>query len=596
MMTRLLLASIVLAALAPAHLAAQSPDSANATGRRWRLDGDIGSEGELYRMSGRDPRRPGETGEIFFNPTLAYGSLTVTGNFLLSTEGSSSLGLGGLPGRQRINQFGVSPRWRWGKAYLGSFSDTYTALTWSGVRVDGVGIDLAPGVMRVGFFTGSSRQPVFGGATSGSYRRRMFGARAGFGRRAEYGPPGTFVDVVFLRAADDPSSLPPLDDTTSVPYLPDSLAAEPDTALLPHVPINPFAVTPQENAVVSTAAGVNLLGGVVSFTGEVAASIHSRDRRAPALPDEFVDHYPGFLRGLVSPRVGTYADQAYKSQVDVHLTRLPGATPASPRSLTLSVGYQSVGAGFVSLGTPWLPNDLRGLDYRGQLRFRRWALQVDGLSQRDNLLGQKLATTDRSRLGVAVTVQPIRSWHAALRATTVGMNRGGADTLGRLDYAARTLSTTQTWIPGAGGRIRSLTASYIHQESGDDAPHRTGTRLDSHGMDVRVAFALGPYASISPSAGVTRSRVGTEPAASRATYGLAADWRDAARRWVTSASASRAQVGRTNALTTRLTARWSVTELDQLTLTWRTSRYRSLIDADRDFNEQVMSLRWGRRL
>ncbi|HSA54738.1 MAG TPA: hypothetical protein VLE53_03500 [Gemmatimonadaceae bacterium] len=598
MTTRLLLAWLALAVLAPAHLAAQGPDSAGTNPRRWRLDGDLGSEGELYRMSGRDPRRPPETGTMFFNPTLAYGSLTVTGNFLLSTEGSSSLGLGGLPGRQRINRFGLSPRWGWGKAYLGSFSDSYTALTWSGVRVDGVGLDLTPraGALRFGMFTGSSRQPVFGGATSGSFARRLVGARVGVGRRAAYGPSGTFLDVVFLRAADDPASLPPLADTTPVPYLPDSLAAEPDTALLPHVPINPWAVTPQENAVLATAAGVSVLGGALSLTGEAAASIHSRDRRATPLPDEYVDDFPGFLRGLVSPRVGTHADQAYKGQLDVHVARLPGATTTSPRSLTLSVGYQSIGAGYVSLGTPYMPNDLRGLDFRSQLRFRHWALQVDGLSQRDNLVGQKLATTDRSRLGFALTVQPIRSWHAALRATTVGMQRDLADSLGGVDYAARTLSTSQTWIPGNGSRIRSVTASYTWQESGDEDPGRTGSQLDSHGADLRIAFHLGTRASITPSAGLTRSRVGTEPAATRALFGLAADWRDAARRWVTSASASRSQIGRTSALTTRLSARWSVTEMDQLTLVWRTSRYRSLIDAKMDFDEQVMSLRWGRRL
>jgi hypothetical protein len=126
-----------------------------------KLQGVIGSEGELYSMSGRDPRRPGESGRVFFNPIVTLGPLTVTGNFLLSTEGSSLIGLGGLPGRQRINQFGLTPQWRWGKAYLGSFSDTWSPLTWGGVRVDGVGFDLFPGALRFGMFTGSSRQAVW---------------------------------------------------------------------------------------------------------------------------------------------------------------------------------------------------------------------------------------------------------------------------------------------------------------------------------------------------------------------------------------------------------------------------------------------------
>jgi hypothetical protein len=579
--------------LAAAPLAAQDVGS---VARPFRVHGDMGSEGELYRMSGRDPRRPGESGQVWFNPMIALGGITLTGNFLLSTEGSSAIGLGGLPGRQRLNRFGLSPQWSWGKAHIGSFSETYTPLTWSGVRVDGLGLDLTPnsGVFRIGAFTGSSRQAVFGGATSGSYHRSIVGSRMGLGRHAEFGPSGTFIDVVFLRVQDDPSSLPPPSDTTSLPL--DSLVAEPDTALLPRIPLNPYAVTPQENAVLSTSAGLRLFGGMVALTGELAGSIHSRDRRAPPLPDEYLDDYPSFFRKLVSPRVGTHADRAYKGQLDLNVARLPGATTTSPRSFTLSVGYQSVGAGYVSLGTPYTPNDLRGVDFRGQLRFRHWSLQADGSSQQDNLLGQKLATTDRSRLGLALTLQPLRSWNALFRATTVGMVREIDDSLGAVDYAARTLGTSQTWIPDAGGRIRSVTASYTWQESGDDNPLRAANSLESHNADVRVALALGPNASFSPNLGWIRSSAGDAPAANRATYGLAADWRDAKRRWVTSASTSRSQLGRTNALTTRVSARLSVTDVDQLTLIVRTSRYRSLVDPKQDFNENVMNLRWSRQL
>jgi hypothetical protein len=208
----------------------------------------MGSEGELYNMQGRDPRRPGESGRVFFNPIVTLGPVTFTGNFLLSTEGSSLIGLGGVPGRQRINQFGLSPQWSWGKASLGSFSDTWSQLTWGGVRVDGVGFDLSPKALRLGMFSGSSRQAVFGGATSGSYARSIAGARVGAGKKPEYGGSSRWFDVVVLRVRDDASSLPPLPDSTPVPYLPDSLATAPDTALLPHVPINPYSVTPQENA------------------------------------------------------------------------------------------------------------------------------------------------------------------------------------------------------------------------------------------------------------------------------------------------------------------------------------------------------------
>ncbi len=587
---------LALIAIPAARLTAQATGVPTVTSSPTvKIQGAMGSEGELYSMQGRDPRRPGESGRVFFNPIVTLGPLTVAGNFLLSTEGSSLIGLGGLPGRQRINQFGLTPQWRWGKAYLGSFSDTWSPLTWGGVRVDGVGFDLFPGALRFGMFTGSSRQAVFGGATSGSYARSIAGARLGAGRKPEYGGASRFLDVTILRVRDDPSSLPPLPDTTPVPYLPDSLATAPDTALMPHVPINPYSVTPQENAVVATAAGASILGGAVTWTGELAGSLHSRDVRATPLTDEQVGDVPKLLRGLVTPRLGTHADVAWRNQVDVRIARLPGATTTSPRTLTLSLGVQSIGAGYVSLGTPYLPNDLAGVDLRANLRFRRWSLQLDGLSQHDNLLGQKLATTDRSRLGIAFMAQPVRSWQMGFRGSMVGMVRDVADTLGGVDYAARMFSTTQTWIPAKPGRVRSVSASYTWQSTGDENAARASSKLLSHTADMRIAVPLGPTAGITPSFGLTSSRVDTGAVATRATYGLGADWRDPGRRWNGSASVNRTQVGRTLALNSRASIRVNVTSVDVLTFVVRTNRYRSLVDPTKDFNERALNLQWGRR-
>ena len=590
--------ALAFSAIAAAPLAAQTPVTPPApvpSVPRPRLQGEMGTEGELYHMDGRDARRPGESGRVFFNPTLSLGPVTVTGNFLLSTEGSSLIGLGNLPGRQRINQFGLTPQWGWGKAYLGSFNDTWSPLTWGGVRVDGVGIDLSPGAFRFGMFNGSSRQAVFGGATSGSFARSIAGARIGAGPRPEFGGSSRFIDVIFLKVRDDPSSLPPVPDSTPVPYLPDSLATAPDTALLPVVPINPYSVTPQENAVLATAAGFSILGGAVTWTGELAGSMHSRDLRASELTPEQVGDMPKLLRGLVTPRLGTHADIAYRSQVDIRVARLPGATVRSPRTLSLSVGYQSTGAGYVSLGTPWLPNDLAGVDLRAALRFRAWSLQLDGFTQHDNLLGQKLATTDRSRFGVAFTVQPVRGWQAALRANMVGMVRDIADTLGAVDYQARTLSTTQSWVPSKAGRFRSISGSYTWQSTGDENALRAASNLASHTADVRFGLALGATATITPTVGVTNARVGAEDATTRATYGLAADWRDPGRRWATSASLNQSQVGRTMATGSRFSLRYDVTSADAVTLVLRTNRYRNLVDPGQDFSERALNLRWGRR-
>jgi len=581
-----------IALLLAGPLAGQAPGSAL---QRVQMHAELGTEAELYGISGREGRRPGQSARVFFTPTFTYKSLSLSLNLLLSTENGSTAGLGALPGRQRLNQIGIVPRWAWGKAYLGSFSDNYTPLTWSGVRVDGAGFELNPGLLRFGIIGGSSRQPVLGGATTGSFGRRLAGGKLGVGRKSEFGGPGTFLDVVFLRVWDDPSSLPP-GDSLPIPINPDSVIVEPDTALLPRLPIDPYAVTPQENAVLATSGGLSLLGGAVAWSGEVAGSVYSRDRRAEAIAPELLGGYPGIFRSLVTPRSGTSVDYAYRSKLEVRIDRLPGSTPSSPRSLTASIGYESTGPGYVSLGTAFLPNDIRGVELRTALRTRRMTLQLDGARSHDNLAGQKLATTFRGRSGITLILQPLRAWHAMARLNDVSMTRDVADSVGAVDYSALVFNTSHSYVPATRSWLRGLTLSYTFQRIGDDDPSRAGTTLRSHSAEVRAALGLSPRATLTPALGLVRARTGLDPAATRATYSLAGEWRSANRRLVQSVAVSRSEQARTRSLSARVSSRFQLNTGDALSLVVRLSQYRSVAARATNFDERVVSLGWARQI
>jgi hypothetical protein len=211
--------------------------------------------------------------------------------------------------------------------------------------------------------------------------------------------------VVLLRAWDDPNSLPV--DTTLPPNAP--VAGAPAT-------VNPYAVTPEDNLVVAGVGGLTFLQGRLAWRGELATAVHTRDRRATALDDDQVD-VPAFLRGLVTPRVGTHLDYAYSSELQLRVRHLPGATPSSPRTLTASVGYRHIGPGYTSLGVASLGNDLRALDARASIRFGRWAAQLQTGRQSDNLIGRLLRrAAHRRNLHAAGR----RAWNA-LRASLLTM-------------------------------------------------------------------------------------------------------------------------------------------------------------------------------
>jgi hypothetical protein len=95
---------------------------------------------------------------------------------------------------------------------------------------------------------------------------------------------------------------------------------------------------------------VSLLEQRLAWRAEVAASAHTRDRRATELRDSVVEDYPGVLRSLFTPRVGSHLDYAYSTELQLRIPTLPGATRESPRTLTANLQLRSVGPGYVALG------------------------------------------------------------------------------------------------------------------------------------------------------------------------------------------------------------------------------------------------------
>lgn len=546
------------------------------------LRGEVGTVSQVYQAYGIDPRRPWGTQQFYLNPSMTLvGSLTLSANLLVSTEQGSGVGLHGLPGRQRLNDFGLHPTWSWGRAHAGSFSETYSPRTLAGLRIRGADVELNPGVLRFGVFGGSAQRAVFGGLTSGAYSRRIIGGRVGIGRERG-SQTNSFLQLMVVRAWDDQSSLPSPTDSAA-PSIP------------PNLPANPYAVTPQDNVVAGLSGGISLLAGMLFLKGEVDASAHTRDRRAAPLAKDALNGYPSFLKGIMTPRLGTHGDFAYSGEATLRLRTLPGATRASPRSLIATLGYQYMGPGYVSLGTPSLFNDYRKIDASTALRIGRAQLRLTGQTRRDNVLGQKLATTTQSRLAGIFMMQAARGWTSAFTASWLGMHNDATEVM-RVGYTNWTLGTTQTFSFSRHARISHVGFTYALQVAGDDNPLRIANRLRSHTLDSRVTVRVTDRVQITPSGGLQLSHAGTEAWASRATYGLAGQWRSRRGTWTVIGTATSARFSRgTDALRGGLTVRWRATGADVLSFSLRSSHYSDAPTLRGTFDEHLMTLRWSRR-
>jgi hypothetical protein len=546
-----------------------------------QFSGEIGSLGELYSISGREQRRPSSTGRLYLRSRLElFGTVSVNLDLLYSTESSSDVTLGST-GRQSLNQIGIAPEWSWGRGYLGTFSDSYSSLTYDGVRLRGAGLNVNPGPVRLAAFSGRAQSAVVGGALDGAYQRSMSGGRIGFGRRSERGE-GGFVDLVFLRTADDPSSLPPA-----------ALAADDGGGA---GSVNGYAVTPEENVVVAAVTRVPLWNDLLIVTGEVAASLHSRDRRAPVLSDEALDEYSGLLRSFITPRASTYGDIAHNGQLELRRVTLPGSTRESPRSLDAAVGYRYIGAGYVSLGLASLPADQRALNGRVSLRFRTWNASLQGMQQHDNLLGQKLATTTRHRLAATASFRPSRVLSSSVRAAvnTVGNDTDDADR--RVDFTSLTLGATQTVMLAQRRFPRALSLSYGYQQAGDASPLRSGSAIRAHDVSVRATLEVAPSVSMTPAVGLAFSDVGETGWNLRHTYSLAGQYRANGGRWSSSASLSNSRLHAGGAMQAALSSRYRITSADMVTLSLRSNRVSGLDTETGGFHEHTLSVRWARSI
>ncbi len=587
--------ALAVALLAGGSAAAQAPPAEQVpTPPRpplFVMQGEASVFGEVYGISGREPRLPGSTARAVFQPEFQLTRFLKVGlDLQLTTEGNSA-GAGAQSstlnaGRQRLNQLGISPSWSWGKADAGDFTDSYTPFTFSGVRVRGGGAAINPGLLRLAAFGGKAQSAVLGPATSASYARTIAGGRVGVGRED-----GSWFDVIFIRARDDASSLPPPDDSAFVDPRLEDPTVDPDTLAVGTI-LNPFAVTPQENVVAGAAGRLLLLDRRLTLRGELNGSGYTRDVRASVLDNQaLLDEVPGFVRGLFTPRIGSSYGLAYTAGADVRFGSFAG-----------TANYRRVDPGYMALGVASILNDYTAWEVGGTQRIGRVAsLRLDAARQNDNLVGQKAFTTLRDRYGAMASLRVTPRWTSSMRVQYVGMHNdlAAADPQW-VAYDNWMVSTNQSISLGRDRLLRSVGFGYSFRTSGDDNPARSASSLTAHDATVRVVLAPWEAVSLTPSVGLQGSTSAAVPGWHvRETYGIAAQTRLLDGRWTSALSLGSTEDRGIGSILTRLTSRYDLTSADVVTLTVRESRFRNApnpFGAPGHFRERTASLQLTHRL
>ena len=245
----------------------------------------------FYHVNGIDPRRTPYFWSLSGTPTATLQGIQLPFMVVLSDQQRSF--------QQPFNQFGMSPYYKWVKVHLGYRDVSFSKFTLAGHRALMAGVELNPGKFRFGFIYGRFRKAVEQDTTATydpekyisdvptpSYERSGYAMKVGIGTDEQH------VDLVMLRASDDPRSIRP--------------------------PVG-VQLKPEENLVVGVKGKLKLAKSLI-WDFDMAGSAFTRDMRSDDLLEKG-DPVGNVVSSLFVPRTSTQGLIAAETGLALKLKR-----------------------------------------------------------------------------------------------------------------------------------------------------------------------------------------------------------------------------------------------------------------------------------
>lgn len=333
-----------------------------------RMSGSLSFNTISYMANGTAARR---------DPFNWYANSNLTLNvFGLDVPFSFSYTNARLSYTQPFNRIRFSPKYKWVKTHIGTSNMNFSSYTLAGHQFKGYGLELTPKKWRFMAMYGTLKEPVpYPDARSGSTNTTASFKRVGYGFKGGYESNGEVIEAIFFRAKDDPLSIP-------------------------FIPVGGL-ITPKENVVLGI-SGKKKIGKRVFIDMEYAISGLTADLRSDTAK-MIAKNYSLLARYIKTRNTTRFYDAA---NFGVGYT---GNTYA------IQLKYERVAPEYQTLGAYYFNSDLE--NYTIMPSFRLFAGKVNfsgnlGL-QRDNLDGQKTATSKRFVGNMNVNIIPNEQWNLA---------------------------------------------------------------------------------------------------------------------------------------------------------------------------------------
>lgn len=280
---------------------------------------------------------------------------------------------------QPFNQYGASPHYKWLKLHVGYRNVRFSDYTLAGASFLGGGVEINPGLFRLGIVYGRFARAVAEDSTAldprirfirPTYKRMGYGAKIGVGNQTN------FVDLVAFRATDAVLSIPR--------------------------PSEQARIRPQDNLSVGLKSMFSFFKSKLSLDLDIAASALTRDL---VRSDANSLTLPSFLRNTPLLTVNSSTSWFVAGHSSLNYNFGMGG---------LRLMYKRVDPSYLSLGAYFFQSDVEQITLDPSLILMKGRLSLSGSYgvMRDNLNQTLVATTNRT-VG-ALNVSAVVSSHLNL--------------------------------------------------------------------------------------------------------------------------------------------------------------------------------------
>ncbi|GAA0892627.1 hypothetical protein GCM10009122_23060 [Fulvivirga kasyanovii] len=327
-----------------------------------KVSGSVNASGVFYNASGIENRRDPFNWFTTGNLNLDIYGWSIPFNFSFSNQNRSF--------SQPFNRYGITPQYKWVKAYLGYNSMNFSKYTLAGHVFLGAGVELTPGKWQFSAMYGELNKAVPEDTLAVTSNLPAF-KRMGYGMKAGYHDQAHSLEVIIFKAEDEVGSIP-------------------------YVPVQ-NEVLPKENLVISF-LGRKQLFKRVSLNMEYATSALTHDIRS-----EEVDAGNTLAQTpLFTARASSQFNNAFNTSIAYN-----------GNTYVLQLNYERIDPGFNTLGAYFFNDDLENLTVSGSVRAlkNKLTLGANVGTQKNNLEETEVSSTERVIASFNANYIPDQHWN-----------------------------------------------------------------------------------------------------------------------------------------------------------------------------------------